>query len=115
MEKLPKQPLFITFEGGEGAGKTTLIKRVAEFLQSRNYQVVTTREPGGSMLGEQIRQILLNENSFSIGNKAELFLFLAARAQHLDELISPQLTMVSSCCVIDLMTQLSFIKAMQGV
>jgi dTMP kinase len=84
--------LFITCEGGEGVGKTTLISRLKRELLSRGYEVVVTREPGGSKLGEYIRQWLLNRDfNISIGNKAELLLFLAARAQHIEELIKPAL------------------------
>lgn len=85
-------PLFITCEGGEGSGKSTLIERLAHTLKKRGYDVVTTREPGGIPLGERIRQLLLRTNgNETIGSKAELLLFLAARAQHIDELIKPAL------------------------
>lgn len=84
--------LFITIEGGEGAGKTTLIEKLATVLESRGYDVVKTREPGGSRLSDQIRQWLLNRDAdLPIGYKAELLLFLSARAQHLEELIKPAL------------------------
>jgi len=87
-----KQSLFITFEGGEGAGKSTLIQSVAAELFSLGHDVVVTREPGGSKLGEYVRQWLLNRDfSISIGLKAELLLFLAARAQHIEERIQPAL------------------------
>lgn len=87
-------PLFITFEGGEGAGKSTLIQNVKEYLEMQGIEVVTTREPGGSALGEQIRHWLLTQNnaeSAKIDNRAELFLFLASRAQHIEEVIKPAL------------------------
>lgn len=84
--------LFITIEGGEGAGKTTLIEKLSKVLESRGYSVVKTREPGGSRLSNHIRHWLLNrEADLPIGYKAELLLFLSARAQHLDELIKPAL------------------------
>jgi dTMP kinase len=87
-----KKPLFITFEGGEGAGKTTLIEKIEHELQERGYDVIKTREPGGSLLGNQIRHWILNrDSSVSISAKAELLLFLAGRAQHLEELIKPAL------------------------
>lgn len=87
-----RKPLFITLEGGEGTGKTTLIDRLAETLVSKGYDVVKTREPGGTRLGELIRQWLLNHDpSIHIGCYAELMLFLAARAQHIEELIEPAL------------------------
>lgn len=83
---------FITLEGGEGAGKTTLLHYLAAFLTQRGYEVLTTREPGGSLLGETVRNWLLQQNSaFAIGHEAELLLFLAARAQHIEEKIRPAL------------------------
>ncbi|MBA3722380.1 MAG: dTMP kinase [Parachlamydiaceae bacterium] len=89
--KVPKG-YFITLEGGEGSGKSTLVKQLAEELTKKGYDVVTTREPGGTKLGEEIRQWLLtNHNTFKIGTKAELLLFLAARAQHIEEVIRPAL------------------------
>lgn len=85
-----QQPHFITFEGGEGAGKTTLIKICEDTLRSWGYEVVKTREPGGSLLGNEIRNWLLTRNeNIKIGDKAELLMFLAARAQHIEELIAP--------------------------
>lgn len=86
--------LFITLEGGEGSGKSTLLNQLADMLRSRGYEVVTTREPGGTALGEAIRHWLLNhqqQTSLKIGHKAELLLFLAARAQHIEEVIEPAL------------------------
>lgn len=85
-------PRFITIEGGEGAGKTTLIHRLEEVLQSWGFTVVKTREPGGTLLGNEIRSWLLNHHaSIKIGARAELLMFLAARAQHIEELIAPAL------------------------
>lgn len=86
-----KKPLFVTFEGGEGVGKTTLIRNLENELNQRHYPTLTTREPGGTPLGEQIRILLLQQN-FSIDSRAELLLFLAARAQHLVEVIRPALS-----------------------
>lgn len=83
---------FITFEGGEGAGKSTLIQALDEALKKKGYQTLRTREPGGSAFGEQVRSWLLNRNpQIAIGSKAELLLFLAARSQHLEEIILPAL------------------------
>ena len=83
-------PGFITVEGGEGAGKTTLIEILVEELTSRGMNVVRTREPGGTALGNEIRGLLLNkEKHLPIIDKAELLLFLAARAQHIEEVIAP--------------------------
>lgn len=88
-----KLPLFVSFEGGEGAGKTTLINHLHDFLQREGYQVVVTREPGGSRLGYQIRELLLHHGKeVKISDKAELFLFLSSRAQHVEEVIQPALS-----------------------
>lgn len=85
-----KPPFFITFEGGEGAGKTTLMDRCTNALLAEGKRSVKTREPGGSKLGEYIRQWLLNRDfQIQVGHKAELLLFLASRAQHLEEFIRP--------------------------
>lgn len=83
-------PMFITFEGGEGAGKTTLIEEIFRYLTSRGYQVLKTREPGGTTLGEKIRSLVL-ESKEKISSRAELALFLGSRAQHVDEVILPAL------------------------
>jgi dTMP kinase len=83
---------FITLEGGEGSGKTTLRHQLAAFLTEKGYDVITTREPGGTHLGETIRDWLLHQDpALSIGHQAELLLFLAARAQHIEEKILPAL------------------------
>jgi dTMP kinase len=79
--------LFITFEGGEGAGKTTLIRKVREALEGEGFSCLVTREPGGTALGEQIRNLLLHQSEMSPWT--ELLLFLAARTQHLHEVILP--------------------------
>ncbi len=83
--------MFITFEGGEGTGKTTLIKEIAKAL-SLNYPVVTTREPGGSMITEAIRDIILNPKYQGVTPYTEALLLAASRAQHLDEVILPALS-----------------------
>jgi dTMP kinase len=83
--------LFITFEGGEGAGKSTLMNRVAGWLAERGHGVIKTREPGGTELAEQIREIILGDAHTGLCDQAELLLLFAARAQHLDELIRPTL------------------------
>ncbi len=85
-------PLFITFEGGEGAGKTSLISLLQKELTKQGYQVVTTREPGSTPLGEKIRHLLLqHEAAVHINPLSELLLFLAARSQHIEEVIAPAL------------------------
>lgn len=81
---------FITFEGGEGAGKTTLIDHVEKFLNEQGFTTLRTREPGGTPFGNQIRSWLLDHRSnLKINPKSELMLFLAARAQHIDDVIQP--------------------------
>ncbi len=81
---------FITIEGGEGAGKSSVVQRLAESLQDRGLSVVVTREPGGSSLAEEIRRVILHGQKH-IEPLAELLLFLAARAQHVTEVIQPAL------------------------
>jgi len=81
---------FITFEGIEGAGKSTLIEFIEKFLLEKGCRVIKTREPGGTKIGEQIREILLNNKNY-IEDDAELLLMFAARAQHIKEVIFPAL------------------------
>ncbi len=83
--------LFITFEGIEGAGKTTQIHRLADTLQSAGHAVAITREPGGCPIADAIRGILLDPASAALVPRAELLLYAAARAQHVDEIIQPAL------------------------
>lgn len=83
---------FITFEGPEGSGKSTHIKKLARFLESQGVDVVTTREPGGTVLGERIRNLIQHSEEGEIPvDRTELLLFLASRAQHVQELIVPAL------------------------
>jgi dTMP kinase len=82
---------FITIEGVEGAGKSTMIKRIVGWLERQGHQVVRTREPGGTALAERMRDILLDRRNRELAGLAELLLMFAARAQHLDELIRPAL------------------------
>ncbi|MDD2599492.1 MAG: dTMP kinase [Kiritimatiellae bacterium] len=83
---------FITFEGPEGGGKSTHIQKLAIFLGSQGIDVITTREPGGTALGEKIRALIQHsaEGTAPV-DRAELLLFLASRAQHVQELIQPML------------------------
>jgi len=82
---------FITIEGGEGAGKSTLMDRLAGWLESNGRRVVSTREPGGTVLAEKIRAILLDDQHGELSSQSELLLVFASRAQHLEELIRPAL------------------------
>lgn len=83
--------LFITFEGVEGCGKTTQIRLVEDFLKLKGYDTVLTREPGGTHIGDQIRKILLSVENRAMFPVAELFLYAAARSQHVFEVIEPAL------------------------
>lgn len=88
---MPKKGLFISFEGGEGAGKSTQIRILAETLRSRGLEVVVTREPGGSPGAEAIRHVLLSGAAEAFGVRMEAMLFAAARNDHVEEVIRPAL------------------------
>lgn len=83
--------LFITFEGPEGSGKTTQIRLLADWLQAQGHDVLTTREPGGTPIGDAIRGLLLDPAHGEMSPAAEILLFSAARAQHVAQVIGPQL------------------------
>jgi dTMP kinase len=83
--------LFITFEGGEGSGKSTVIQRIKQHLLDKQLDVFVTREPGGSGIGEEIRQTLLKHENNNMDPLTESYLFAAARRQHLMEVIVPRL------------------------
>lgn len=80
---------FITFEGGEGAGKSTQIQRLAHKLRAKKYDVVVTREPGGSPGAEAVRHVLLSGAAEPFGPKMEALLFAAARSDHVEQVIRP--------------------------
>ena len=82
---------FITFEGIEGCGKTTQIARIEQYFRGRGKEVVLTREPGGTPIAEKIRDLLLDPANEAMAPTAELLLYAAARAQHLEERILPAL------------------------
>lgn len=82
---------FITFEGGEGAGKSTQARLLAERLRAKGIEVVLTREPGGSAFAEQVRELILNPDTADHSALAETLLFSAARADHLERTIRPAL------------------------
>jgi dTMP kinase len=82
---------FITVEGIEGAGKSTQMNLIRDFLSERGKRVVVTREPGGTPLGEAVRELLLNPDNRHMSMDAELLLVFAARAEHLHEVIRPAL------------------------
>ncbi|MDY6872718.1 MAG: dTMP kinase [Chloroflexota bacterium] len=83
--------MFITLEGPDGSGKTSQIPALEEFLRQKGYDVVVTREPGGTDVGDQIRDILMNLKNTAIVPRTEILLFQAARAQHVEEVINPAL------------------------
>jgi len=83
--------VFLTFEGGEGSGKTTQIRLLAQTLESVGLEVVTVREPGGTRLGEAIREFVLNPDTGDVDSRAELLLYEASRAQLTRERIVPAL------------------------
>ncbi len=86
----PKRPLFLVLEGVDGSGKTTQAQLLADWYREQGASVVITREPGGSVLGERLRTIILDP-SIACVPRAELLLFMAARAQHVAEVIAPAL------------------------
>jgi dTMP kinase len=83
--------LFVTFEGPEGCGKTTQVAQLAESLRSRHHDVIATREPGGTSIGDQVREILHSPGNRSMRPAAELLLYCASRAQLVADVIQPHL------------------------
>lgn len=86
-----KKGFFITFEGGEGAGKSIQVEILASHLHEEGYQIKVTREPGGTRLGEQIRAITHNQENVDLHPVTEAYLMAASRAQHVEEVIYPAL------------------------
>lgn len=86
-----KKSLFITFEGVEGAGKSTLIQSLYEYFTDKKIPCLQTHEPGGTQLGGQLRKILLHRKINLMGKKTELLLFLADRSNHVEQIILPAL------------------------
>jgi dTMP kinase len=84
-----KNGIFITIEGPEGAGKTTIIEMLLEKLESEGYPIMKTREPGGIEIAEQIRSVILNKNNIAMDGRTEALLYAAARRQHLVEKVLP--------------------------
>lgn len=82
---------FITVEGGEGAGKSSNLETIKQLLESEGIEVVFTREPGGTGLGEDVRKLLLGHKHTGMANDTELLLMFAARAEHLSQVIKPAL------------------------
>ncbi len=86
-----KNGLFITLEGGEGSGKSTILTNIIEYLEKNNYEVVKTREPGGVRIAEDIRNIILDKKNTNMDGKTEALLYAASRRQHLVEKVIPNL------------------------
>jgi dTMP kinase len=86
-----KEGFFITLEGGEGSGKTTVLGRVAAYLQNRSMPYRITREPGGVEIAEKIRSIILDPSHTAMDARTEALLYAAARSQHLAEVVEPAL------------------------
>ena len=82
---------FITFEGGEGTGKTTIINYISKYLNDKGYSVISTREPGGIEIAEQIRNIILDVKNTKMDYRTEALLYAASRTQHLAEKVIPAL------------------------
>lgn len=83
--------MFITFEGPDGSGKSTIIQKVYDYLIENNYDVIKTREPGGSPIAEKIRNLILDTENTVMGYRTEALLYAASRAQHVEETILPAL------------------------
>lgn len=83
--------LFITIEGGDGSGKSTQINLIEKYFVEKGYNVVLTREPGGTVIGEHIREIILNNDYMEMSDITEALLYAAARAQHVEQLIKPSI------------------------
>lgn len=91
MTTIQRRGQFITIEGGEGVGKSTNIACIESFLQQQAIAYIKTREPGGTPLAEELRQLLLSPREETVSEKTELLLMFAARAQHLQQVIIPAL------------------------
>ena len=86
-----KNGIIISFEGPDGAGKTTVLEQVLPVLQEKGYDIITTREPGGVEIAERVRDVILDVNHVAMDNKTELLLYMAARRQHYVEKVLPAL------------------------
>lgn len=93
--------LLITFEGIDGSGKSTQTLRVRQYLEERGYDVLITREPGGSKLGEAIRAILLDHQWSEMQGRTEFLLYSASRAQLVEEIIKPHLRKAQGAVIVD--------------
>lgn len=83
--------LFITIEGGDGSGKSTQLNLLKAYFENKDFEIIMTREPGGTNISEEIRKIILNTNYMEMSDMTEALLYAASRAQHVEELILPNL------------------------
>lgn len=86
-----KKGCFISFEGMDGSGKSTQIRKLKSYLEKRGYDVILTREPGGTSIGEKLREIILDPENKEMKPMTEAFLYAASRSQHVEEVIKPAL------------------------
>ena len=86
-----KRGIFISIEGPDGSGKSTQIQNIKEYFEGRRFEVIFTREPGGTAIGERIRDIILDKNCKEMDPMTEAMLYAAARAQHVEQVIKPAL------------------------
>jgi len=105
------QGVFLTLEGSEGTGKTTNMAFVESYLREAGVDLLLTREPGGTPLGEELRSLILNQHDLQIGGTAELLMMFAARAQHIEQVIKPALA-AGKWVISDRFTEASY--AYQG-
>ena len=91
INKRKDKGVFISMEGPDGSGKSTQIRLLCEYLKELGHDVVLTREPGGTFVGEKIREIILDKEHHEMADRTESLLFAAARAQHVDQVIKPAL------------------------
>ena len=105
--------LLITFEGGEGSGKSTQSQILYDTLKEKGFEVIKTREPGGTKFAEIIREILVQGESNKIDNISELFLFAAARTDHVQKVIKKASKIIKLSFAIDSLTLHLHIKVMQ--
>lgn len=108
---LSSKGVFLTLEGSEGVGKSTNLAFIQEWLTGEGHEPILTREPGGTPMAEEIRELLLSQREETVSEKAELLLMFAARAQHLDSKIRPALDL-GRCVVSDRFTDATY--AYQG-
>src|SRR5437879_2987221 len=88
----PPRGLFLTLDGPDGGGKTTQAARLVAWLRARGLEVVACRDPGGTALGERLRPIVLDRTTVQLALRAEMLLYMASRAQLVEEVIRPALT-----------------------